>query len=212
MTCSKMSQFLTFSRISCIMRKNISFVDTIERLTGKERLMSDYSKEVNKCLIGVKKGKTDCFDKLFNLTANHMRCLAFKYLGNKSFVDDVVSETFMRVYKYIHTYDGKISGLGWMYRIVRNVCMDFNKNENSERDIIAAETAAALDFEENTDMESKIDLFAAMDGLDELDREILRLRFYEDLTLENIGKEVGISKVSVFKKLKQILADMNKRL
>ena len=188
------------------------FVDTYRRTYGKERLMSDYSKEVNKCLIGVKNGKAWSFDKLFDLTANHLRCIAFKHIGDKCLVDDVVSEAYMRVFKYSHTYDGEISGVAWLYRIVRNVCMDFNKDENYERDVVAAETAAALDTEVKTDMENKLDLFTAMKGLDESDKEILRLRFYEDMTFENIGKELGLSKVSVHKRLKRILSEMNKLL
>lgn len=77
---------------------------------------------------------------------------------------------------------------------------------------MAAETAAALDTEVKTDMENKLDLFTAMKGLDESDKEILRLRFYEDMTFENIGKELGLSKVSVHKRLKRILSEMNKLL
>ncbi len=174
--------------------------------------MSDYSKEVNKCLVGVKNGKASSFDKLFELTANHLRCIAFKHLGDKSLVDDIVSEVYMRVYKYSHTYDGEISGLAWLYRIVRNVSMDFNRDENYERDVIAAETVAALDSDDKSDMENKLDLFDAVDGLEKLDKELLRLRFYEDLTLEEIGKELGLSKVSVHKRLKRILGDLNKLL
>lgn len=172
--------------------------------------MSDYSKEVNRCLSGVKRGKAGCFEKLFELTANHLRYIALKHICDKSLVDDVVSETYVRVMKYIYSYDGNISGLAWLYKIVKNVCMDMNDKEKRERDIIAMETAAALDISENENMEDSIDLFTAMKDVDDVDKEILRMRFYEDMTLEDIGKEIGITKTVVCKRVKRILRGMSK--
>lgn len=88
--------------------------------------------------------------------------------------------------------------------------MDMNDKEKRERDIIAMETAAALDISENENMEDSIDLFTAMKDVDDVDKEILRMRFYEDMTLEDIGKEIGITKTAVCKRVKRILRGMSK--
>ena len=76
--------------------------------------MSRYAKEVNACLSEIQKGNRAQFAVLFDLTANHLRVIAKKYLFNKSDCDDVVSDAYLKVYQYINTFDNNQDGYNWL--------------------------------------------------------------------------------------------------
>ena len=51
---------------------------------------------------------------------------------------------------------------------------------------------------------SLIHIWKAVDGLDDQSQDLIRLRYGSDLTMEEIGKIYGVSKMAVSKRLKKL--------
>ncbi len=165
--------------------------------------MSKYAKEVNKYLCKIKKGDMSQMKELFNLTANHLRVVAQIYLHNKSNCDDVVSEVYTRVFKYISSFDSKKDGYNWLCKITERVAYSFNAKENVFNDV-PIETVK-IEYDELGKIEDQIDLSDALNKLDKEDKAIVIMYYYLGYTLEGIGHSFGKNKVYVHKRIKRIL-------
>ena len=125
--------------------------------------MSKYRKEVNKYLQGFQNGDRSQLGKVFDVTANHLCAVAYKYLTNKSYCDDVVSDAFCKVLQYISSFNMEQDGYNWLCKIVEKIAYTYNEKEKEKR-----ENALPIDAIENLgkddgNKESKIDLLIAME-------------------------------------------------
>ena len=165
--------------------------------------MSKYAKEVNMYLLSIREGDESAMKKLYDLTANHLKGFIWGYLRNKSYLDDVLMQTYERALSYIATFDAKKDGYNWLCEIAKNLAYSYYSKDVPTVDIDSLQGEA---FSNNwsDDLEAKIDLSLAMEKLNETDQRIFYLRVYVQATLSEIGKEFGISKVAVHLRLKKI--------
>ncbi len=172
--------------------------------------MSKYAKEVNKYLSRMQNGDLSQIEGLYELTANHLREVVNAYIKNEADCDDVVIETFLRVKQYIHSFNPKQDGYNWMCTIARNLVRMFNKKEVEVQYLgeLKGDEIATDSFIEQTD--TKIDLFLATQNLDETNKAIFHKRFYMGETLDEIARELGMTKAAVYKRLKRIAKEIEK--
>jgi len=71
-----------------------------------------------------KDGDRVAFAELVDLYSGKLYNLAFRMLGNRQEAEDVVQDTFMRVYKNLDRYDSQHKFSTWIYRIATNQCID----------------------------------------------------------------------------------------
>jgi RNA polymerase sigma-70 factor (ECF subfamily) len=127
----------------------------------------------------------------------------FRYLlyltGNREVSEDLFQETWMRVLQRGAQYQGTARFDTWLFTVARNLTIDLRRRrtmlsfvqmyENTEDDRSfepAGEDPTPLDaclLRENSER-----LAAALLELDPLSREVVVLRFYEELSLEEISK------------------------
>lgn len=67
--------------------------------------MSVMGSEVNRLLKKIKDGDLTKREELFKITAGHLLGVARRYLYHAEDAEDVVAETFVRAFRYIHAYD-----------------------------------------------------------------------------------------------------------
>lgn len=171
--------------------------------------MSKYAKEVNKLLKAIKQGDTSVFDKLFDLTANHLIGVAAYYLENKSFCEDVVADVFEKVFIYIYTYDEEQDGYNWMCKITENVARGYNRKYSKELSLFEVGAVRETKQELQTD-EIRFDVSSAIDKLDSESRELIYQRYYFDRSYEDIGKALNLTKSAVKKRIDKILIKLKK--
>ncbi len=165
--------------------------------------MSKYAKEVNLCLLNIRKGDESAMTTLFDLTANHLKAMVKGYLVNKIYLDDVVLETYERVLSYINSFNPELDGYNWMCGIAKNLAYFYNGKETLTYDM----DLLKVDKEHNDwidKLETKIDLSQVIKYLDDKDKYILYLRVYRQESLNEIALKLGISKTAVHKRLKRI--------
>ena len=173
--------------------------------------MSKYAKEVNKLLNAIKRGHISKFDKLFDLTANHLLGVARYYLENRSYCEDVVADVFEKIFIYIYAYDEKQDGYNWMCKITENVAHDYNKRFFQEVSLFDACPERDIKQELRID-ELYLDVSLAVDKLDPESRELVYKRFYFDRSYEDIGKDYNLTKSAVKKRIDKILIKLKKIL
>lgn len=119
---------------------------------------------------------------------------------NQEVAEDITQETFL---KYFSTNDYLEKGkkLAFLYTIARNLCSDyFRKTIYTES--IAELWQASEESVEN--LETSIAVKDAVSKLSNEEQEIILLRFTNDLGISEISEYLGISRFSVYRKLKSI--------
>lgn len=73
------------------------------------------------------RGEKQAFDDLVRKHRKHANAFAFHLTKNRDEAEDVVSETFIRIYRSLCQFNGHSSFTTWMYRIERNCFLDMRK-------------------------------------------------------------------------------------
>jgi RNA polymerase sigma-70 factor (ECF subfamily) len=69
-------------------------------------------------------GDRSAFGQLVELYKGKIHRLAYRMLNNSHDSEDVVQETFMRVFMNLNRYDENQKFSTWIYRIGKNLCVD----------------------------------------------------------------------------------------
>ena len=173
--------------------------------------MSFLREETNKLLVLIQQGDINSRNQLFQRTYNHLIVVARKYLNNKNNAEDVVSSAYLRAFEYIASFDPNQDGYNWLCKIVQNLCYDFNKKEEKWVSIDKmVNVAASEDIAERVEQKDIISEYLA--GYTALEREFIRLRFYENLSFADIADATGTKKSYVHKRVSKIIKEVLKKV
>lgn len=141
-------------------------------------------------------------EKFYCAASGYIKFVAYHYLVDKSFVDDVVNSTFFKIFDNIQTFDENQSGKAWISKIAQNEAYTINNRERRHNHIsldeISEEVACITDNSKNLDFVSAFE--KALSELDAQDREIVVLRFYNDITFAEIANRLNMHVGTVYKK------------
>ncbi|CAH1209666.1 ECF RNA polymerase sigma factor SigW [Paenibacillus plantiphilus] len=70
------------------------------------------------------KGDQHAFAEIVGLYQDKLYYMSYRMLYNRQEAEDVVQETFLRVYKNLDRYDDTMKFSTWIYRIATNLCID----------------------------------------------------------------------------------------
>lgn len=169
--------------------------------------MSILRKDVNKILIRIKRGEEESKNVLFEKTYNHLKIVAYPYVRNKADVEDVLIDAYLRIYHYVDSFNPKKDGYNWMCKIVENVARDWDKGffpEQLLEDV--AENSKVVELEEIIATKDEVQRF--LQPYSERDQKMMYLRFWEDRTIEEIAKALGMGKSNVHKQISKILKEI----
>lgn len=165
--------------------------------------MLEFTKEVNDCLLKLQQGDDAQLGLLFNLTANHLRGIAIRYLFDKNSAGDVVSEVFLKIDKYIASYRKGENGYNWMCKITQNTAQTYNKKQlirtlSEQKFVYGCDSDY---YDKNID---NIDFISQFKDLSPMDKEIVYRWLFLDEQQQIIGDKLNLSKVAVNKRIKNI--------
>lgn len=121
-------------------------------------------------------------------------------LRDTQLAQDVVQDTFIQAYQKMDSFRGECSEKTWLTRIAINNCRNhlrsswFRLVDRSITPDMLPEVGSQADACDRF-------IFSAVQGLPKKHREIILLRFYQDLTLIEIGNVLGISVSAVSRRL-----------
>jgi RNA polymerase sigma-70 factor (ECF subfamily) len=168
-------------------------------------------------------GDTNAFTVLVDRYKNLVFTLALQMLKNREEAEEVSQDTFIKVYKSLNKFKGSSKFSTWIYRVTYNTCLDrikkLKRTENTvtideftEHQIKTIDNALdAMEVEERKQAIQK-----CIDSLPCEDSFLLTLYYFEELSLDEISKIVGIKtnniKVKLFRSREKLATILKEQL
>ncbi len=156
---------------------------------------------------GLRRRDPEVLDALIEQYQHRLLRYLAHMTGNRATAEDLFQETWIRVLEKGHQYDGKSRFATWLMTIAHNVAIDHLRKRTpaSLDEMRDVEDAAPFEpvavgpspFEQAAAGEDKARIQAALEQLPPIFREVLVLRFQEQLKLEEISKLIGIPVATV---------------
>lgn len=122
--------------------------------------------------------------------------MAYRYASNPSEAEDIAQDALLRAWRRRSTLREADRRNQWLATIVRNEA--FRQHARVRPDPTATiETYEGVEDPQVVATVERADLHAALKALSDRDRELLELRYNEDLTQEAIARRLGIPEGTV---------------
>ncbi|MFI3320171.1 MAG: sigma-70 family RNA polymerase sigma factor [Rikenellaceae bacterium] len=147
-------------------------------------------------------GDDVAFEYLFTRYRESIRRLLISRLGSsQGDVDDLMQETFIKVYINIHRYDPNYTFGQWIYTIARNTFVDYYRKRQDDLpldDRISIPESSAPNPEESViNSQKKTQIEACISKLSEIQQRLFRMRFFDEYSYEEIAAKLGMPLGSV---------------
>jgi RNA polymerase sigma-70 factor (ECF subfamily) len=166
------------------------------------------------------RGDVSAFETLYRQYEKLVFRTAFLIMGSRQAAEDVLQEVFVSVWKSRHTYDpnrGKLST--WLHRITVNQCSKEKVGKMpatvslEEKEIDLPETGHQSQPEEISIAKVEYDrLLKAMNALDTKHRSVLILRYFNDLSYQEIAEALEIPLGTVKSRLNKSLRYLKEQM
>jgi RNA polymerase sigma-70 factor (ECF subfamily) len=163
--------------------------------------MEDKNKKLAEESELVKRAKKDeaAFTILYNHYFPKIYGYLFKRTGVKEITEDLVSETFLKIFTKLGEYEDRGFSFGaWVYRIATNKLVDYYRRtgRNKEMAVSAAENFENPDFsplKEAERIQEKRKINAVLKKLPPRYQEIINLKYFAELETVEIARALKIS-------------------
>src|SRR6266851_1525061 len=178
-------------------------------------LMGDEAKTIAR---GLQRRDPDLLDRLIEQYQYRL----FRYLiyvaGNKERAEDFLQETWIRVLERGHQYDGKSKFEAWLFSIARHLVIDWQRQRKAQSldALTNPDEGAPTEFADDDPsplhlllaQESEETAQASLEKLPAVYREVLLLRFQEELGLVEIATVLNAPLSTVKSRLYRGLEDL----
>ena len=168
-------------------------------------------------------GDSSAFSVLVDNYKDLVFTLAMRMIKNREEAEEVSQDTFIKVYKSLNKFKGNSKFSTWIYRVAYNTCLDRLKKLKREYNVVAIDEFTehqvktldnALDKMEAQEHKQKIQ--ECLQLLPSDDSFLLTLYYFEDQSLEEISKVVGLTannvKVKLFRSRKKLTSILIEQL
>jgi RNA polymerase sigma-70 factor (ECF subfamily) len=136
--------------------------------------------------------------------------------GDQAEAQDLVQETLLQAVRSAHRFRGCSSVYTWLHGILHNLTRHYHRDRKRmvyDEELARQQPVSPEDNPSRLDVELSTSALAdALGGLSGPHREVLILRFYEDMKIHEIAAHLGISKGTVKSRLHYAIAEMQRRL
>lgn len=171
-----------------------------------------------------RKGDSAAFEKLVTLYERKVYATAYRYTGNEHDAMDVSQDVFIRIFRFLNTFNLESSFSTWVYRITVNVCKDYIRKRTARGELpleltdedgeytveISDTTYDPVEIYEQSELRQEIR--AAIDDLPPSYKEIIVLRDLGGLSYEEIAQELRIEIGTVKSRLSRAREKLRKFL
>ena len=152
---------------------------------------------------------------LFDTEETPLLRYAFSLIGRRAVAEEIVQDVFLQLHKQ---WDEVASPRAWLFRSVRNRA--YNHIRDNQREILDSDDrrAQSPNAEDETPeamllrMEATGALRQMVEELDETDRQLVKLKYFEDLKYRDISVQTGLSVSNVGYRLHHILKELAEKL
>lgn len=168
-------------------------------------------------------GDAQAFTVLVDRYKDLVFTLAFRMLKRREDAEEVCQDVFVKIYKSLYKFKGESKLSTWIYRVTYNSCLDIIKKQKRKHQEISIDRFDSYDIGFIDEKFEKLDkevrektIKACIEALPSEESFLLTLYYFEELTLKEISKIIGISsnsiKVKLFRSRKKLATILEKRL
>ncbi len=169
---------------------------------------------------GCKRNKRKARNNLYKLYANKLLGICLRYTRNKSEAEDVLHDSFIKIFTKIDQYSAKGSFEAWMKRITTNTAIQHLRDKAKKNALISGKEVDEVNIVEETEEESHQlpaqELMKIIQKLPDGYKMIFNLYVFEKMSHKEIAKLLNISEgtsKSQFYRAKQYLRkEINKHI
>ena len=174
-------------------------------------------------LVGLyEQGNNTAFEVLLTRYRSRVYSYIFQIVRDRELTEDIFQDTFIKAIITIQQGRYFESGkfLGWINRIAHNLIIDHfrkEKNENTisadafEYDIVNNSKLSDLSIEDIMSNEQVLcDVVRMVDFLPEVQQEVVRMRFFEELSFKEIAEKTNVSINTALGRMRYALLNMRK--
>ena len=125
------------------------------------------------------------------------------YLGDRGLAEDASQETFLRAWKSMAQFEGRNNAApkSWLIRIAINTCKNIRRTawfRKTDRSVTPEELPLPAQEEDRT-------LLMTVQALPDKQREVVILRYYHGMSLDEAARTLGLSRSTAFHRLQKAL-------
>ncbi len=159
-------------------------------------------KEGTEIAIGLRRRDPNLLDRLIEQYQHRLLRYLVYLTGNRERAEDLFQETWMRVMERGAQYNGKSRFDTWLFAIARHLVIDASRKKTGvSLEAMTRPANGAVPVEFALDQPSALDMqlsvqqgrevVSALNQLDTVQREVVILRFYEEMSLDEISEITG---------------------
>lgn len=141
-------------------------------------------------------GDDTAFEYLFNRYREAIHTLFVQRLGGPNDADDLLQETFIKVYINLHRYSSEYTFGQWVYTIARNTFIDFVRRRQEDLPIDERFTAPASNAptpeESFINLQQRTQIEHYLERLTPRYRQLIVMRFFEEYSYEEIAAKLSL--------------------
>lgn len=167
-------------------------------------------------------GNNEAFDTLLTRHQNRVFSYILNIVKNRELADDIFQETFVKAITTIkqgrYTENGKFSA--WITRIAHNHIIDHYRQEKANGTISADDADSTLlnrkELSEETiedfmiDSQIAADVVELMNRLPKLQREVIDMRFFKDMSFKEIAQATNVSINTALGRMRYAILNMRR--
>ena len=169
------------------------------------------------------KGNNSAFDELLARTQSKLFTYIMFVVHDHDVADDIFQETFVKVISKLqhgqYTDSGKFQF--WLTRIAHNCIMDWYRQQqsrhivepNQENDLQNLSGASVMDSFRESEMVNEqvlVDVKRIMDALPATQREVVYMRFFQELSFKEIAELTNVSINTALGRMRYAMINMRR--
>lgn len=152
------------------------------------------------------------YDYLYDNYSSKLYGIALHITQKQDIAEDVLQETFIKVYKHIDKYDeSRGTFFTWMLNICRNGAIDKIRYGKESRKIQFDSLLVDIATDENPEVKrANSELWEVLDKLEDDHKEILKLSYYYGYAHGEISEKLNLPLGTVKSKIRIALRELRK--
>lgn len=163
------------------------------------------------------KGNVQSFEALLDKYELIILKFIYSMIRDKETAEDITQDVFITVYNKLDTFDSRYKFSNWIMRIARNKCIDYirkikKSKELNIEDCISIKSRETSPEERLEYKEIRDFIVNKINSLDNVDKQIILLRYSQKATFNDISKILDISESSVKRRYYKIREQFRRQI
>lgn len=155
--------------------------------------------EITNCLKGVKNGDERALVSLYDLISPTLRFISLKYLRNETDAEDLEQDFWIHISKIAEKFSYFQNAYSYLCKVMTNMAINRYKKLHDGKEVCIeyVDYNKIYSYEDTESADRRMAVQNAINRLEPDERIVIQLSAFEDKTITQIAKEIGMSKSAV---------------